>query len=138
LISGVDRQSRSVGVAGYADNMETSREEAGYTLIEVILALLVFTVGALALAASSALIAQAMATSALRERSGRIAASRIAIIKSQCGTAVSGSETVQGTESVWSVTRLGRSRVSVMESVNYASPRGARTQTYRTTLWCRD
>lgn len=111
---------------------------AGYTLIEVIVALLVFTVGALALAASSALVAQAMATNALRERGGRIASSRIAVIKSQCVIATSGRETVQQIESAWSVARPVRSRVSVTESVSYMSPRGARTETYRTTVWCRN
>jgi prepilin-type N-terminal cleavage/methylation domain-containing protein len=118
--------------------MATLQRITGYTLIEVIVALLVFTVGALALAGSSALIAQAMATNALRERSGRVAASRIAFIKSQCGTAISGSERLQQMESVWSVTRFDPSRVSITESVSYASPRGPRTQTYRTTVWCRD
>jgi prepilin-type N-terminal cleavage/methylation domain-containing protein len=117
--------------------MERRWGTAGFTLIEVIVALLVFTVGALALAASSALIAQAMGTNALRERGGRIAASRIALIKSQCGTAVSGSERVQQIASAWSITRSGRSRVTVTESVSYVSPRGPRTQTYRTTIWCR-
>jgi prepilin-type N-terminal cleavage/methylation domain-containing protein len=117
--------------------MQTPRHRAGYTLIEVVVAVLVFTVGALALAASSAIIAQAMAANALRERAGRIAVSRIASIKSQCGSAVSGSENVQQMESTWSVARADRSRVSVIESVSYASPRGRRTQSYRTTIWCR-
>lgn len=118
--------------------METPLRSAGYTLIEVIVALLVFTVGALALAASSAMIAQAMATNAIRERGGRVAANRIEVIKSQCGIAESGSEKVQQIESAWSVTRSERSRVSVTESVSYPSPRGPRTQTYRTTVWCRN
>ncbi|HXL86785.1 MAG TPA: prepilin-type N-terminal cleavage/methylation domain-containing protein, partial [Gemmatimonadaceae bacterium] len=109
--------------------METRRVSAGYTLIEVIVALLVFTVGALALAASSALIAQAMATNALRERGERIAWSRIEVIKSQCGIAESGRETVHQVESAWLVDRVARLRVNVSESVTYMSPRGARSQT---------
>jgi prepilin-type N-terminal cleavage/methylation domain-containing protein len=112
------------------------RNSAGYTLIEVVIALLVFTVGALALAASSAIIAQAMATNAFRERAGRVAVSRIALIKSECRFAASGSEKIQQMESTWSVARADRSKVSVTESVSYASPRGSRTQSYRTTLWC--
>ncbi|MEA2762930.1 MAG: hypothetical protein QOD47_2214 [Gemmatimonadaceae bacterium] len=116
--------------------MEKPQETKGYTLIEVIVALLVFTVGALALAASSAVIAQAMANNARRESAGRVATSRIASIKSQCGFAVGGSERVQQVESVWSVNRSDRSRVSVTETVSYESPRSTRTQTYRTTIWC--
>lgn len=122
----------------YAEKMQMPRRSAGYTLIEVVIALVVFTVGALALAASSAIIAQVMATDALRERAGRIAVSRIALVKSQCRFAASGSEKVQQMESTWSVARAYRSRVSVTESVSYASPRGPRTQSYRTTIWCRD
>jgi Tfp pilus assembly protein PilV len=118
--------------------METPRATAGHTLIEVIVALLVFTVGALSLAASSAVVARAMATNALRERGGRIASSRIAVIKSQCSVAASGRETVEQIESVWSVARPDPSRVSVTESVSYMSPRGAWTETYRTTVWCRN
>jgi prepilin-type N-terminal cleavage/methylation domain-containing protein len=118
--------------------MQRARQGAGYTLIEVIVALLVFSVGGLALAASSAVIAQAMAANSLRERAERIAASRIALIKSQCGVAVSGSQELQQVESTWVVTRADRSRVSVTETVSYGSPHGRRRQIYQTTIWCRD
>jgi prepilin-type N-terminal cleavage/methylation domain-containing protein len=136
-ISAVARQSRILATSGYAEGMKTPRRIAGYTLIEVIVALLVFTVGALALAASSAMVARAMATNSQRERGGRVAASRIALLKSQCGIAVSGSERVHEIESAWSVARSDRGRVSITETVSYASPRGPRTQAYRTTIWCR-
>jgi hypothetical protein len=58
------------------------------------------------------------------------------VIRSQCGTAESGHERLQQIESAWSVARADRLRVNVNESVSYMSPRGARTQTYRTTVWC--
>src|ERR1700738_4475639 len=114
--------------------MEMPGRTAGYTLIELIVALLVFTVGALALAASSAMAARSLATNALRERGARVAASRIALIKSECGIAVSGGEKVQQIESVWSVARFDRFRVDITETVSYESPRGPRTQTHRTTI----
>jgi prepilin-type N-terminal cleavage/methylation domain-containing protein len=116
--------------------MERPQGEAGYTLIEVIVALLVFTVGALALAASSAIIAQAMATNTLREHAARVAASRIALVKSQCRSAASGSDELQRIHSSWTVARGERSRVSITETVSYASPLGPRTRSYRTTVWC--
>src|SRR3981081_3728033 len=111
--------------------MKTPPRTAGYTLIEVIVALFVFTVGALALAASSGMVARAMATNSQRERGGRAAASRIALLKSQCGIASSGTERVREIVSAWSVARSDRGRVSITETVSYASPRGSRTQTYR-------
>jgi prepilin-type N-terminal cleavage/methylation domain-containing protein len=116
--------------------METPQGRAGYTLIEVIVALLVFTVGALALAASSVIIAQAMATNTLREHAARVATSRIALVKSQCGSAAGGSEELQQIRSTWTVARGERSRVSITETVSYTSPRGPRTRSYRATVWC--
>jgi prepilin-type N-terminal cleavage/methylation domain-containing protein len=116
--------------------MRNARASAGYTLIEVIVALLIFTVGALALAASSAVVAQSMAVNALRERAGRVASSRIEVIKSQCGIAASGRETVRQIESSWTVARADSSRVSATESVSYISPRASRTETYRAMVWC--
>jgi prepilin-type N-terminal cleavage/methylation domain-containing protein len=109
---------------------------AGYTLVEILVALLIFTVGALALAASSARVAQALAMNAIRERAGRVASSRIEVIKSQCGIAASGRETVQQIESAWAVARTDSLRISVTESVSYFLPRGSRTETYRVTVWC--
>jgi prepilin-type N-terminal cleavage/methylation domain-containing protein len=64
--------------------MEGHSGSGGYTLIEVIIAIVVFAVGALALAASSAFVARAMARNALQETSARAAANRTEIIKSQC------------------------------------------------------
>jgi Tfp pilus assembly protein PilV len=112
------------------------KSAAGYALIEVIVALLIFTVGALALAASSAVVAQSMAMNTLRESAGRVASSRIEVIRSQCGIAVSGHETVRQIQSSWAVARADSSRVGVTESVSYLTSRGSRTDTYRATIWC--
>ena len=118
--------------------MRTRGGPRGFTLIETVVGMVIFTVGALALTASSALIAETMAISALREHGLRIASSRIAKLSSQCEAATSGRETVQQMESAWFVARPSPSRVSITESVSYMSPRGARTQTYRTAVWCRN
>jgi prepilin-type N-terminal cleavage/methylation domain-containing protein len=107
----------------------------GYTLVEVVVALLVFTVGALALAASSAVVAKNMEANALRERAGRIAASRIERIKSECTTATSGAEVLQGVLSEWSVARGGEA-VSILESTRYASARGYTSDRYEAIAWC--
>lgn len=109
---------------------------SGYTLIEVVVALMVFTIGGLALAASSAVIARGMAANATRERAGRIASSRLELLGSQCRTATSGRESVQHVESEWSVARIDASRVALVESVSYMSPHGVRTDSYRATAPC--
>lgn len=116
--------------------MRSVRSTGGYTLVEIVVALLVFTVGGLALAASSAVVARGMAANAIRELAGRIASSRIEVLKSQCPTATSGSETVQQIESQWSVVGRDSSRISVVESVSYRSAGSWRTDIYRAELAC--
>jgi prepilin-type N-terminal cleavage/methylation domain-containing protein len=108
---------------------------AGYSLVEVIVALVVFTLGALTLVASSALVARAMGRNAMRDRAARIAVSRIEVIESQCWIATSGQETVQQVESDWVVSRES-SRLSIVESVRCLSPPGSCAETYRATVWC--
>jgi prepilin-type N-terminal cleavage/methylation domain-containing protein len=108
----------------------------GYTLIEVVVALIIFTVGALSLAASSALVARAMARNTVRERAARIAVSRIEVLKSQCATATSGKETFQEIESDWAVTHEA-SRLSIVESVRCPMSPGLCGASYRAMAWCR-
>jgi prepilin-type N-terminal cleavage/methylation domain-containing protein len=107
----------------------------GYTLVEVVVALLVFTIGALALAASSAVVARTMHINLLRERAGRIAASRIETIRSACSTAASGMEGVEGIESQWTVGH-GAQTVSILESTRYPSATGPHLETYQALALC--
>jgi len=108
----------------------------GYTLIEVIVAILVFGVGVLALAASSAIVARAMAANALRERSGRIASSRIELVHSECRIAGSGEDRSPQILSEWVVARSTLRSIAIEETVTYSSSGGPRTDTYRAAVWC--
>jgi Tfp pilus assembly protein PilV len=107
----------------------------GYTLVEVVVAFLVLAVGVLALAASSAVVAKTMESNALRERAGRIAASRIELLRSQCANAAGGDEMIQQIQSTWTASR-GSPIASIVESVRYVSAGGLHTQTYRAEAWC--
>jgi type II secretory pathway component PulJ len=109
---------------------------AGYTLIEIIVALMLFTIGGLALVTTSALIGRAMSTDAIRERAGRMAASRLEIISADCRGAVSGRETAQQIESEWSIAVLDSARLRVVESVSFPTPGGRRTERFRSVLAC--
>ena len=109
----------------------------GFTLIEIIVALLLFTIGGLALVSTSALIARATNVDGIRERAGRIAASRLEILAVECQRAVSGRETLQGVESDWSVRLLDPARISVVEMVSYPTPNGRRSVRFPSVLACR-
>jgi len=108
----------------------------GYTLIEMIVAILVFTVGGLALAASSAIIGRGLAANGVRERAARVASSRVERLESECQVGTSGQETVEHIESQWSVARSDSLLLNVVESVSYMAPGGRRSDIYRVLVRC--
>ena len=108
----------------------------GYTLIEIVVALSLFAVGGLALVATSAVIGLELTANAVRERAGRIAASRLEILAAACRSARAGSEIIGRIESEWSVGFPDSSHLSLIESVTFPTRRGSRTDTYRVTIPC--
>lgn len=109
--------------------------EQGFTLIEVIVALLVFTVGALALVAGSAFVGREMNSNAIREQSVRIATSRLELVASQCERASSGSEKVGAVVSRWSISPVTNG-VAVSETVTYTTAAGRRSDEYHAAFSC--
>ena len=108
----------------------------GYTLIEIVVALVVFTTGALGLAAGSAVVAREMSTNGVRAEAGRLAASRQEIVGSRCRAAKSGSETRGPITSVWSISRIGSFRVNLAGTVSYTGPGGMRAESYSAKIRC--
>ena len=81
-----------------------SKRRHGLTLIEVIVAILLFSVGGLGMAAASAAIAKQMTFSLLRSRAASIARTRDEQAHaSGCNGISSGNETRQGITSRWIV-----------------------------------
>ena len=107
----------------------------GYTLIEIVVALFLFSVGGLGLVATSAIVGRELTVNASRERAGRIAATRIEILRAGCRSAASGRERFGRIESEWSVGVSDSSHLSLMESITYPT-RDVRTDVYRATLAC--
>lgn len=80
------------------------RERNGLTLIEVIIAMLVFAVGGLGLAAGSAIVVKQIRLNTLRSSALTIAQSRAEqAIASGCGAITSGEQSKLGVRSVWKV-----------------------------------
>ena len=117
--------------------MRGPRGPSGYTLVEVIVALVVFTSGAIALAAGSAVIVREMHTSSVRSEAGRLVASRFETVHSTCQSARSGTESGGSITSEWMVARLDSVSVRLTGTVSYLAPRGYRTLTYSSILPCR-
>jgi|SRR6476469_3240413 len=110
-------------------------DRGGYTLIEVVVAMLVFTVGGLALAAGSAVVGHAMAVNGRRENSTRLAISRFEQIRSSCGTATGGADSAGGALMHWSVAREPYT-MTVVATVSYPTPFGTHTETLRASFAC--
>ena len=108
----------------------------GYTLLELIVALLLFAIGGLALAGGSAVIGQALNADAVRERAARIAARQIEILVAGCRSAASGHQSLPQIESDWLVSRPDSNRVSITETVTYFASNGRRTDSYRVLRSC--
>ena len=79
---------------------------SGLTLVEVVVAMLVFSVGALGLAAGSAVIIRQMAASQARMHSASSARSRAEQFSgSECASLSSGEDRKQGVRSTWQVSQ---------------------------------
>lgn len=114
----------------------SSERIAGFTLIETIVAELLFTIGGLALVSTSALVGREMNLNAVRERAGRMAAGRLEILGASCRGAASGRETIRQVESEWSVSSFDSARLSVVERISYPALEGRRTEQFRALLPC--
>jgi prepilin-type N-terminal cleavage/methylation domain-containing protein len=109
----------------------------GFTLVETIVALLLFSVGGLALTSTAAIIGRQLKVDDVRERAGRVAVSRLETLRANCRGATSGGELLQGVRSQWSVRATDAARLTLVESVSYTGWTGARSDTYSAVVQCR-
>jgi hypothetical protein len=99
-------------------------------------ALLLFSVGGLALTSTAGLISKQLRVDAVRERAGRVAFARLESLRASCRIATSGRETVSGIESSWSVSPGGVSQVTLVSRVSYQTWTGGRTDSYGALVPC--
>ena len=109
---------------------------AGFTLVELLVAMMMFAVGMLALASTAAAVTRLMGGAKRQTLAANVAQSRLERIRaSKCTTLTSGADTVRGIISTWTVAAVTRG-VDVTETVIYPTSNGNRTRTYKTTLTC--
>lgn len=84
------------------------RKQQGFTLVEVVIATVVFTIGGLGLAATSASIARLIAANTLRSNAAEIARARAETAHAAgCAVSISGEARESGIHSIWSATGSG-------------------------------
>lgn len=113
--------------------------ERGFTLVEIVIALVVLSVGLLGLAATAALTTRMVAQGQRHSNTAALANRRLEILRvASCPALAAGSETVGQVRLTWTVVSLGGGRAREV-ILNVSSPTGAgrRTDRFETVIACR-
>ena len=114
-----------------------TQSQRGFTIVEMLIAIMVFSVGLLALAGSASVIMANLTGTQSRAIATAVAESRFETIgATPCATRGSGSATTRGISEAWSLTRLARAD-DVTVSVTYLGRNHrASTEQFQTFLPC--
>ena len=105
------------------------RSRGGFTIVELVVAIIIITVGVLALATGSAGVAKQMRAGNQSSLAAVIAQSRMETIRSLgCSSLSNGSATTRGMTEGWSITWISSRARAVTESVVYV-PRARASKT---------
>jgi prepilin-type N-terminal cleavage/methylation domain-containing protein len=108
----------------------------GMTLAELMVAIVVMSVGVLGLAASSAVVTRMIGGGASQTLAATSAQAHIEQLRSRpCAAMAGGVDTVRGIVTSWTTQPIIRG-VSVDMTVQYNTVRGPRTRSYRSILPC--
>ena len=118
---------------------------AGFTMVEVLVAVVVLGVGIVALAGSSALVTRMIGQGRTSTRAAQVASSRMEALRAAAYStsppctspafASGGPVTSEGITAAWVAPATGIAR-SVSITVSYLTPRGTRLHQLRTVLPC--
>jgi type IV pilus modification protein PilV len=112
------------------------RARAGFTLAELLVALMVFSVGALAMVATSGNVMTLITASKNRTLAADVAQARFERMRSQpCSTHTTDSTTTRGVAESWQTVNLVRAD-DVTVRVTFSANRRTQTRVYRTFLPC--
>jgi type IV pilus assembly protein PilV len=116
------------------------RKRTGFTIIEVIVAVMVLTVGVLGLAGAAAIVTRMMGSAEIQSDAAVVAAARFEQLRGTRCPITSGAVTVSsGISERWTATQVGAApfrMYDVVDSVRYRSRGGQRAQAYRSMVQC--
>ena len=128
------RRTARLGRAGRAPARRMSR--TGFTLVELMVAMMIFTIGLLAMASTAAVVVRQMSDSGNMGLAASVAQNQMEqLYAGNCKVASSGTGTSRGITISWTVTPATRSAVLDV-TVTYKARRGLRTQAYQSTVAC--
>ena len=108
----------------------------GFSLIELMVAIMVLTVALLGLAASSAVAIQMIGAGGRHTLAASVAQSRFEDLRrGSCAALVGGSDITRGVTEIWQIDSV-RASAFITSHVTYHTRRGPRTQTFRSVRPC--
>ena len=108
----------------------------GFSLIELMVAILILTVGLLGLAATSAVATQMIGAGGRHTLAASVAQSRFEMLRrGSCATLSGGSISTRGVSETWQIDSV-RASAFITATVTYHTRRGPRTQVFRTVRPC--
>jgi type IV pilus assembly protein PilV len=116
------------------------RDRSGFTLVELMVAMMLLSVGMLALASSSAVVIKQMTEAGTMSVASSVAQTRMERLRTAASTcaaaaAVNGNATTRGVTESWTITPMTRS-AQLSVTVTYDTKRGNRSQTYLSMVPC--
>ena len=112
------------------------RPRPGFTLAELLVALMVFSVGALAMVATSANVMTLITSSKNRALAAEVAASRFERMRSQpCSAHQTDSASTRGITEAWQVVKLAKAD-DVTVRVSFVANHRTQSRIYRSFLQC--
>ena len=113
-----------------------SARRRGFTIIEMLVAMMIFSVGVLAMASTTARVINMLASGQARTVAASVATNRFERLRGvPCSAHHTDSATTRGIKEVWTVVPLSKSD-DVTVVLLFAADHGTRSQVYRTFLLC--
>lgn len=110
---------------------------AGFTLVELIVAMLMLTIGLLGLAGVGGVVLKQMSSGTYQTIAASIAQSRFEQLEGDaCTGIVSGTATVRGLSEKWTVAALGLRAKTVYDTVTIVSSKGVKKVGIHTVVSC--
>ena len=113
------------------------RPRRGFTLIEMIIAIIVMSIGVMGLASTASYVAQQMGSGNMQTVAAALSAKVADSLSSRkCASLISGNQTKRGVTVSWTVTNATRTR-TIDQTVTYRPKRGAtKTLSYQMVVQC--